>query len=118
MTTVEWPREKKNPTATGLWLCCIEFAGHVVDGCNMVGINSVPQAKAVGQKAQAQRGRVVPEERTGPLPRRRRSADQDERVDRNNPGPQGTVAAVLETGGDLFEHVPFSFSGRGTAAVL
>ena len=24
-TTVEWPREKKKPTQTGFWFCCISF---------------------------------------------------------------------------------------------
>jgi len=51
-TTVEWPSENRNPTATG---ACppASASGHIVDRRDVIGIHGMPKTKAVGKKGSA-----------------------------------------------------------------
>ena len=57
-TIVEWPSEKKRPTATGRLPSCISFRVDVVDRGDVVGVHRVTEPEAVGEECGRQQDRV------------------------------------------------------------
>ena len=68
MTTSEWPSEKKKPTPTGRWPCCISLRVDVVDRRDMIGVDRMPQTERIGEERRAEQHRVVAQGGEGPDP--------------------------------------------------
>ena len=83
-TMVEWPSEKKKPTAVGLLAFLHQLADDVVDGGDVVGIEGVPQAERVGEERDAEQRRPIRESDPCPGPGRE-VADQQHAVGESPP---------------------------------
>ena len=70
-----------------------QFSRHIVDGGDVVGVNRVPQAKAVGQKTQAECGRVSVKHGQRQRPGGDVQANEEE-VDQTDATAQGILLGI------------------------
>ena len=74
-----------------------QFAGHIVDGRDVIGVEGVPQAKTVGERGRAEQNRVVVEGGNRPQPCSGVEYEQED-VDRDDFAPNGLLLVVEEVG--------------------
>ena len=74
---VEWPSEKKKPTATGRLPSLHQLARHVVDRGDVVGVDGVAQAEAVGEEGRAEQDGMVAERDQRPDPGQHIGEEED-----------------------------------------
>jgi hypothetical protein len=78
ITIVEWPSEKKNPTATGRWPYCISFRVtlSIIYRGDVIRIDSVAKPESVGEDSGAQEQRIVVQRKKRPYPGKQIAANQ------------------------------------------
>ena len=96
ITIVEWPSEKKKPTATGRLFSCISFRVTLSMAAMWSASTACRRPKAVGQETQAQRRRVGVEHGQRQRPGGQVQADE-EQVDQTDATPQGVCPWRVES---------------------
>jgi hypothetical protein len=89
-------REKQaNPNRPAAFLH--QFAGHVVDRRDVIGVESVPEAKTIGERSRAEEDRIIVEGGEHPQPCGG-VEDEQEGIDRDDSAPDVLTAVVEESG--------------------
>ena len=94
-TIVEWPSEKNRPTPTGPAAFLHQFAGHVVDRRDVIRVESVPEAKTIGERSRAEEDRIIVEGGNRPQPRGG-VEDEQEGIDRNHSASDALLLVIEE----------------------
>ena len=76
---MEWPSEKKNPTAIGHQAFLHQLACDIVDSCDVIGVEGVAQPEAIGEESHTEQQRLTMELDQRPQPSAD-IADDEERV--------------------------------------
>ena len=87
--------EQANPHRAAAFLH--QFAGHIVDRRDVIGVERVPQAKTIGERGRAEEDRIIVEGDNRPQPCGG-VEDEQEDVDRDHFTPNVLTAVIEEIG--------------------